>query len=152
MQAADAVIVTKLIRMVSDAPVLLAVSVSNWHTKRPETGWVAAFGEDLAKFDGWAIYNLHNWPAVLESPENPRQRSLKQFALPDKPCILMDFQGTPSNYPQGIAEYVKAVWKAKTPLLMKDLKTQKWRGLVVYSTQVNDAKMKAAALKTAKEK
>ena len=151
-QAADAVIVTRLIRMVSNAPVLLSVSASNWHTKRPEPGWVKAFGEDLAEFDGWAIYNLHNWPAVLESPQNPRERTLKQFDLPDKPCILMDFQGTPSNYPQGKAEYVKAVWKAKTPLLLKDLKTQKWRGLVVYSTQVEDAKMKAAALKTTEEK
>ena len=145
--AQDVMGVTRAIRLVSDAPVLLAVSASNWFTKRPDAGWVKAFAATVASYDGWAIYNLHNWAAILEAPSNPREAALKALGLPDKPCILLDFLGTPSQFPPSRAAYMRAVWKAKAPLLFKALKKQAWRGVIFYTTRLADAQLKTGYMK-----
>jgi hypothetical protein len=144
--ASDVCRTVKAIRLVSGAPVFLAVSATNWFTRKTEKGWTDAFGDSLAGFDGWAVYNLHQWPAILESPTNPRTVILGRLGLPERPCVLLDFFGTPTEYPAENAKYVTAVWKAKTGLLMKALKDQGWRGLIVYATHPADAQIKAAAL------
>jgi hypothetical protein len=126
--------------------VLLAVSSLNGVTRRTEKSWTDAFGGDLAGFDGWAIYNLNQFPAILESPANLRQVILGRLGLPDKPCVLLDFLGTPAEYPAERAKYIAAAWKAKAGLLMKAVKDQGWRGVIVYATHPADAEIKAAAL------
>jgi hypothetical protein len=68
------------------------------------------------------------------------------LGLPEKPCVLLDFLGTPAEYPAERAKYISAVWKAKAGLLMKALKDQGWRGLIVYATHPADAGIKTAAL------
>jgi hypothetical protein len=145
-RAQDVMRMGRAIRLVSDAPVLLAVSSLNGVTRRTEKSWTDAFGEDLVGFDGWAIYNLNQWPAFLESPANLRRVILSRLGLPEKPCVLLDFLGTPAEYPAERAKYISAVWKAKAGLLMKALKDQGWRGLIVYATHPADAGIKTAAL------
>ncbi len=149
--------VTKAIRLASDAPVLLAVSPVVWYAKRQNATWAKSF--DPADYDGWAIYNLHNWPAILEAgtttapatqpANNPLTMALGRMGLGDKPCLLLDFVGTPSDYPPARAAYMKAIWQAKAPLLLGALKAQGWRGAILYTTNLDDARMKSQALKSA---
>ena len=137
----------KAIRLVSDAPVLLAVSATNWLTRRTEKSWPQSFGNDLAGFDGWAVYNLAQFPAILEAPSNPRQLVLERLGLAQKPCLLIEFMGTRDRYKPAEASYIRRVWKAKAPALVKALKEQQWRGLIVWSANIDDAALKAEALK-----
>ena len=152
--AERALAVRKLIRLVSDVPVLLAVSPINFTTYRGVARWPEAFGERLDAFDGWAIYNLHLFPAILEPGQaNPRTRTLRRLGLSpgrqEKPCLLLDFMGTPAVRrvdPPSLAGYVAKVWRAKWPLLREALAEQGWRGVAIYSTTVADARMKAKAV------
>jgi hypothetical protein len=144
--AAEALQVRRAIRMVSDAPVLLAVSMTNWHSRTREPGWAAAFGEDLADFDGWGIYNLTGFAAVLEADGNPRLAACKALGLdPAKPCILMDFVGTASLEAKR-HDYIRKVWGAKWPLLREAIGDQGWRGIVLHTSDPLDAKLKAEVL------
>ena len=142
----------KAIRLVSDAPVLLAVSVTNEFTHKTEKSWPQAFGDDLAGFDGWAVYNLALFPAIIEAPANPRKLVLERLGLTafgengEKPCVLIEFMGTRYNYRPADAEYIRKVWRAKAPLLLKAMTGQEWRGLVVWSNNIDDATLKAEAL------
>ena len=141
--------VVKVIRMVSDAPVLLAVSATNKFTHKTEKSWPQAFGDDLAGFDGWAVYGLALFPAILEAPANPRKLVLERLglaALGERPCVLIEFTGTRYNYKPADAEYIRKVWRAKAPLLLKAMTGQEWRGLVVWSNSIEDAALKAEAL------
>jgi nitrogen regulatory protein PII-like uncharacterized protein len=140
----------KAIRLVSDAPVLLAVSVTNEFTRKMEKSWPQAFGDDLAGFDGWAVYNLALFPAIIEAPANPRKLVMDRLglgALGEKPCVLIEFMGTRYNYRPADAEYIRKVWRAKAPLLLKAMTRQEWRGLVVWSHNIDDAALKAEALR-----
>lgn len=145
--AQETLAAVKAIRLVSDAPVLLAVSATNWHTRRTEKSWPEAFGDDLAGFDGWAIYNLAQFPAILEAPSNPRTLVMDRLGLREKPCLLIEFMGTRYDYGPQTADYIRKVWRAKAPLLVKALKEQRWRGLVVWSANIDDAILKAEALR-----
>jgi len=144
--------VVKVIRMVSDAPVLLAVSATNEFTHKAEKSWPQAFGDDLAGFDGWAVYGLALFPAILEAPANPRKLVLERLGLAalgdlgERPCVLIEFTGTPYRYKPAEAEYIRKVWRAKAPLLLKAMTGQEWRGLVVWSNSIEDAALKAEAL------
>jgi len=144
--------VVKVIRMVSDAPVLLAVSATNEFTHKTEKSWPQAFGDDLEGFDGWAVYGLALFPAILEAPANPRKLVLERLGLAglgdlgEKPCVLIEFMGTRYNYRPADAEYIRKVWRAKAPLLLKAMTGQEWRGLVVWSNSIEDAALKAEAL------
>jgi len=144
--------VVKVIRMVSDAPVLLAVSATNEFTHKTEKSWPQAFGDDLAGFDGWAVYGLAMFPAILEAPANPRKLVLERLGLAalgdlgEKPCVLIEFMGTRYNYGSADAEYIRKVWRAKAPLLLKAMTQQEWSGLVVWSSSIDDAALKAEAL------
>ncbi len=160
--AERALVVRHLTRLVSDVPVLLAVSPTNFTTHRRVAGWTDAFGDQIDGFDGWAIYNLHLFPAILESnprnprnsrnsrnPRNPRQWACERLNLSaDKPCVLLDFMGTPAVKPE-MAGYVRKVWEHKWPLLRKALADQGWRGIAIYSTTIADARMKAKAVSRA---
>ena len=143
--------VVKVIRMVSDAPVLLAVSATNKFTHKTEKSWPQAFGDDLAGFDGWAVYGLALFPAILEAPANPRKLVLERLRLAalgdlgERPCVLIEFMGT-NKYKPADAEHIRKVWRAKAPLLLKAMTRQEWRGLVVWSDSINDAALKAEAL------
>jgi len=145
--AQETMAAVKAIRLVSDTPVLLAVSATNWHTRRTEKSWPEAFGDDLANFDGWAVYNLAQFPAILEAPSNPRTLVMERLGLRDKPCLLIEFMGTRYDYRAQDAGYIRKVWKAKAPALVKTLGEQQWRGLVVWSANIDDAVIKAEALK-----
>ena len=149
-QAAEEVkLVVKVIRMVSDAPVLLAVSATNKFTHKTEKSWPQSFGDDLAGFDGWAVYGLAMFPAILEAPANPRKLVLERLGLAglgERPCVLIEFTGTRYNYKPADAEYIRKVWRAKAPLLLKAMTLQEWRGLVVWSANIEDAALKAEAL------
>ena len=142
----------KAIRLVSDAPVLLAVSATNEFTRKTEKSWPQAFGDDLAGFDGWAVYNLALFPAIIEAPANPRRLVLERLGLTalgkngEKPCVLIEFMGTRYNYRPADAEYIRKVWRAKAPLLLKAMTRQEWRGLVVWSANIDDAALKAEVL------
>jgi hypothetical protein len=144
--------VVKVIRMVSDAPVLLAVAATNKFTHKTEKSWPQAFGDDLAGFDGWAVYGLALFPAILEAPSNPRKLVLERLGLAglgdlgERPCVLIEFTGTRHNYKPADAEYIRKVWRAKAPLLLKAMTRQEWRGLVVWSANIDDAALKAKAL------
>ena len=142
----------KAIRLVSGAPVLLAVSATNEFTRKTEKSWPQAFGDDLAGFDGWAVYNLALFPAIIEAPANPRKLILERLgldALGEKPCVLIEFMGTRYNYRPADAEYIGKVWRAKAPLLLKAMTGQGWRGLVVWSNNIDDAALKVEALQAA---
>ncbi len=143
--AADVNRVVAAVRLVSDAPVLLAVSPVG---RRMSSGraWAAAFGESLAAFDGWAVYNVHQFPAILESPTNPRKAVLAMLGLPDKPCVLLDFIGGPVTASTDGGARLKAAWHSKGGALVKALKEQGWRGVIVYAARSGDAAIKSAAL------
>lgn len=144
--AAEALQVRRAIRMVSDAPVLLGVSMTNWHSRTREPGWTTAFGEHLADFDGWGIYNLTGFAAVLEGKDSPRLAACKAMGLDArKPCLLLDFVGTPA-VEASRHKYIRAVWRAKAPRLMTAVKEQGWRGIVFHTTDLADAQIKAEAL------
>ncbi len=144
--AEDVERVVTVLRRVSDAPVLLALSTTNAFTGKTEKGWADAFGDGLAAFDGVAIYNLHQFPAILEATGNPRTAMLERYGLPDKPCFLLDFVGgavetTPERLPR-----LKASWDSKAGPLVKALKAQGWRGVVVWGSTSADVAVKASAL------
>ena len=144
--------VVKVIRMVSDAPVLLAVAATNEFTHKTEKSWPQAFGDDLAGFDGWAVYGLAMFPAILEAPANPRKLVLERLGLAglgdlgERPCVLIEFTGTRYNYKPADAAYIRRVWRAKAPLLLKAMTGQEWRGLVVWSNNIDDAALKVEAI------
>jgi len=145
--AERALVVRHLIRLTSDVPVLLAVSPTNFTTHRRVAGWTKAFGDRIDGFDGWAIYNLHLFPALLETGDrNPRTWACERLNLSaDKPCVLLDFMGTPAVKPE-MAGYVQKVWQAKWPRLRRALDGQGWRGIAIYSTTIADARIKAKAV------
>lgn len=145
--AERALAVRHLIRLTSDVPVLLAVSPINFTTHRRVAGWTEAFGDRIDGFDGWAIYNLHLFPALLETGDrNPRTWARERLNLSaDKPCVLLDFMGTPAVKPE-MAGYVQKVWQAKWPPLRRALDEQGWRGIAIYSTTIADARIKAKAV------
>ena len=147
--AADVMRVTRAVRLVSDAPVLLAVGVVNIHTRDTERGWADAFGDDLETFDGFALYGLARFPAVLEAVENPRELILRRMGLPDRPCILIEFVGTSFQYGADERGYVEKVWAARAKPLLAALRKQQWRGLVTWSATTDDARIKAHALRGA---
>ena len=131
---------------------LLAVSATNEFTRKTEKSWPQAFGDDLAGFDGWAVYNLALFPAIIEAPVNPRKLILQRLGLDalgengEKPCVLIEFMGTRYNYRPADADYIRKVWRAKAPLLVKAMTGQGWRGLVVWSHDIDDAVLKVDAL------
>ena len=92
------------------------------------------------------------FPAILEAPANPRKLVLERLGLAalgdlgEKPCVLIEFMGTRYNYRPADAEYIRKVWRAKAPLLLKAMTLQEWRGLVVWSNSIDDAALKAEAL------
>jgi len=147
--AADVMRVVQAIRLVSDAPVLLAVGAVNIHTRDTERSWADAFGDDLKSFDGFAIYGLARFPAILEAAENPRELILRRMGLPDRPCILVEFTGTSHQYAATEAGYVEKVWNAKAKSLIATLRKQHWHGLVTWSATIDDARIKANALRNA---
>jgi hypothetical protein len=142
----------KAIRLVCDAPVLLEVAATNKFTHKTEKSWPQAFGDDLAGFDGWAVSGLALFPAIIEAPSNPRKLVLERLGLAalgdlgERPCVLIEFMGTRYNYRPADAEYIRKVWRAKAPLLLKAMALQEWRGLVVWSNSIEDAAIKAEAL------
>jgi len=146
---ADVMRVTRAIRLVSDAPVLLAVGVVNIHTRDTERSWADAFGDDLKTFDGFALYGLVRFPAILEAAENPRELILRRMGLPDKPCILAEFSGTSFRYAAADRPYVEKVWNGKARALLTIMRQQGWRGLVTWSPDIDDARIKADALRSA---
>jgi len=145
--AADVLRVTRAVRLVSDAPVLLAVGAVNIHTRDTEHGWAEAFGDDLKTFDGFALYGLARFPAILEAVENPRELIMRRMGLPDRPCILIEFVGTSFQYAADERGYVEKVWAAKAKPLLAALKKQQWQGLVTWSATTDDARIKADALR-----
>ena len=147
--AADVQRVVQAVRLVSDAPVLLAVGAVNIHTRDTERAWADAFGDDLQTFDGFALYGLARFPAVLEAVENPRELIMQRMGLPDRPCILVEFTGTSHQYAATDRSYVEKVWNAKARPLVAALKKQRWHGLVTWSADVDDARIKADALRNA---
>jgi len=146
---ADVMRVTRAVRLVSDAPVLLAVGVVNIHTRDTERSWADAFGDDLKTFDGFALYGLARFPAILEAVENPRELILRRMGLPDQPCILIEFVGTSFQYGADERGYVERVWAARAKPLLAALQKQQWRGLVTWSATTDDARIKANALRNA---
>jgi len=148
--AADDVLrVTRAVRLVSDVPVLLAVGAVNIHTRDTERAWADAFGDDIRGFDGFAIYGLARFPAILEAVENPRELILRRMGLPDRPCILIEFVGTSFQYATSERAYVEKVWAARAKPLIAALRKQQWRGLVTWSATLDDARIKATALHNA---
>jgi len=147
--AADVLRVVRAIRLVSDAPVLLAVGAVNVHTRDTERSWADAFGDDLGGFDGFAIYGLAKFPAILEAVENPRELILRRMGLPDKPCILVEFTGTSFHYAANEKDYVEKVWAIKTKPLLAAMQKQRWRGLVTWSPTIDDVRIKADAIRAA---
>ena len=145
-RAEDVKRVMKTIRLVSDAPALLAVSSLNEFTRRTEKGWTDAFGDDLAAFDGWAIYNFNQFPAIMEARENPRKMLLDRLGLADRSCVLLDFLGGPVEVQPGQIAWLTAAWKAKAKPFLAALKTQCWQGVIVYGATAADAEIKAASL------
>jgi len=148
--AADDVLrVTRAVRLVSDAPVLLAVGAVNIHTRDTERSWADAFGDDLHAFDGFALYGLARFPAILEAAENPRELIVRRMGLPNRPCILIEFVGTSFQYAAADREYVERVWAARAKPLIAALRKQQWRGLITWSATTDDARIKADALRNA---
>ena len=147
--AADVLRVTRAVRLVNDAPVLLAVGAVNIHTRDTERAWADAFGDDVKLFDGFALYGLVRFPAILEAAENPRTLILRRMGLPDKPCVLLEFTGTSFQYAAAERPYVEKVWAARAKPLLAALKTQGFRGLVTWSATLDDATIKADALRSA---
>ena len=141
--------VARAVRLVSDAPILLAVGAVNIHTRETERGWATAFGDDLRMFDGFAFYGQARFPAILEAAENPRELIRRRMGLPDKPCILIEFSGTSFHYAASDRGYVAKVWNARAKPLVKTLKQQGWRGLVTWSAEIDDTRIKADALRNA---
>jgi hypothetical protein len=147
--AAETKEVLALLRQVTDAPVLLAVSRRNKWAPANAAAWTAAF--DLEGFDGWAVFNLHNWAAILELG-NARTNALTALGLPEKPTVLLDFQGTPSTVAQSRPDYIRAIWRAKAGRLLTTLKAQGWRGVSIYAPLTADASIKAGELDAAVER
>ena len=145
--AADVLRVTRAVRLVSDAPILLAVGAVNIHTRDTERAWADAFGDNVKLFDGFALYGLVRFPAILEAAENPRTLILRRMGLPDKPCVLLEFTGTSFQYAAAERPYVEKVWAARAKPLLTTLKTQGFRGLVTWSPTLDDATVKADALR-----
>jgi len=146
--AADVLRVTRTVRLVSDAPVLLAVGAVNIHTRDTERGWADAFGDDLKTFDGFAIYGLARFPAILEAVENSRELIMQRMGLPDRPCLLIEFTGTSHQYAATDREYVEKVWNTRARPLLAALRKQQWHGLVTWSATIDDARIKADALRS----
>jgi len=145
-RVADIVMVARCVRLVSDAPILLAVSMTNLITRKFEPSWLEYFGDELDKFDGWAIYNYAFFPAIMEARDNPREAALARYSLSDKPCILVEFAGVGVAYTPAQRPAIEKTWKAKAHYFVKAMKEQGWRGLVTWSQTLDDAKIKADAL------
>jgi len=107
-----------------------------------------SFTEDDTDAAGGTIGTLTD-PAILEAAENPRELILRRMGLPDKPCFLIEFVGTSFNYAATERDYVKKVWAARTKPLLAAMKKQGWRGLVTWSATLDDATIKADALRSA---
>jgi G:T-mismatch repair DNA endonuclease (very short patch repair protein) len=71
------------------------------------------------------------------------------MGLPDKPCVLLEFTGTSFNYTATERNYVEKVWAARAKSLIEAMRKQGWRGLVTWSPTLDDATIKADALRSA---
>lgn len=128
-----------VVRKVSSKPVLLACSYIQWFNPKPTRTWTAAFGEHLADFDGFAVYNLNRFPMFEDTT---RQKICEKIGVPTtKPAVILDFVGT-----QGTTDDIKASWNNKIDRFLQQIKQDGWRGLVVYSSSEADAQFKDSAL------
>ena len=139
-----------LVRKVSDAPVLLAVSWTNHHAGRRDVaaGWCRAFGPDLGRFDGFAVHNAGTFPAW-------ETLSLEKMAaalgLPRSGAmVLLEFEGTrAADDPGRRAE----VWRMRGRRFIEERRREGWRGVFLVATgnsggAAADCRAKAAFLRT----
>lgn len=129
----------KFIRKISNKPVVLACSYTHFFNPITTKDWANAFGAELAKFDGFAIYNISRFQAFEFIN---RKKACKNLGLPDtKPVVLLDFVGT-----QGVNDDVKESWKRKLEPFAKMLVADGWNGMIVYANQKDDAAFKDKVL------
>jgi len=147
-KASDVLSLLALLRRVTDAPVLLAVSWTNHHAGRRQIagGWCRAFGAGLAKFDGLAVYNVGTFP-LWESLT--LKRLADALGMPaDKPKVLLDFEGTRGR---DDAAHGREVWRIRGRRFIEERKREGWRGVFLVTTghgggSVADLRAKAAML------
>lgn len=130
------------LRLVCDKPVILACSQMAWIDPRPNKKWAETFGDRLNQFDGFAIYNIHNFPAF---EVNSRDSLTNILGLPsDKPTIVLDFIGT-----TGVSQANQDVWDMKKKTFFSMLYDQGWTGCVLISIgDVADLNFKASVIRT----
>jgi hypothetical protein len=123
--------VRQVLQAVTDAPVLLAVSLVNAHDTDPPLvnasvrAWCEAF-DDLGSFDGFAVYNINRFP-LLETRSLASIRST--LGLPDdRPVLLFELIGT-----DGDSDRIRSMWRNKAERIMHKIVDEGWAGIILYS-------------------
>lgn len=129
------------LRKISNKPIFLEASALNAPSGGTSPNWGKAFGDDINKFDGFAIYNLPTFNSFIAQT---RKNVCENLGLPqNSKYLLSTFIGTTKQ-----TDMDRKAWDQKFAPLVKKLRDQGWCGITLLATTEEDRKFKENFLKT----